>query len=303
MNHDMQASPHDEDETRNLSAIQEPLHAEQVRRDYVMQAAPWVAGGTDIGRRHHLNQDSIALWADPSRGQRAVMVVSDGVSSSPHAERASQTAANTVRELLASRLAQGTFDQQRAHEVFDQVFEAANRAVLEDGRDGRAVGSCTLVAAVIDDSRVSIANIGDTRAYWLPDNAPGTQLSIDDSVAQAQMDLGMSREEAETSIHAHAITKWLGPEAVDLEPRTVAVTLQNPGWLIVCSDGLWNYCSEANSMATLVGQLWHQLGAQGRQSADALASALLAWANGQGGRDNISVCLARLEPETRHNPR
>lgn len=289
--HEMGAQPVGDDATRDLNALQ------PMRRDYVLQAAPWAAGCTDIGRRHHLNQDAIALWADPSGAQRAVLVVSDGVSSAPRSEVASQTAANTVVEQLSSRLSQGSFDHTHAHEVFNQVFESANRAVLADDADGRGAGSCTLVTAIIDGPRVAVANIGDTRAYWLPDGLHPMQLSTDDSVAQAQMDLGMSREEAEGSIHAHAITKWLGPEAVDLEPRTVAVLLENPGWLMVCSDGLWNYCSEAGRMATLVNQFWHNL-PEGEGPAG-LARALVGWANAQGGRDNISVCLARITPPVR----
>lgn len=293
MNNESRHGAADQDDTRNLNA----LHP--MRRDYVMLAAPWAAGATDVGRRHHLNQDAIAMWADPSGARRAVLVVSDGVSSAPHSERASQTAANTMVQQLSTRLAEGIFDHGRAHEIFSDAFEAANQAVLDDGNDGSAVGSCTLVVAVIDGTKVAIANIGDTRAYWLPDQAMGTQLSVDDSVAQAQMELGMSREEAETSIHAHAITKWLGPEATDLEPRTITTVLENAGWLMVCSDGLWNYCSEASSMATLVGQMW---GAMPQGGPEQLAGSLVGWANQQGGRDNVSVCIARLEAETARRP-
>lgn len=273
--------------TRDLSALN------PMRRDYTTRAASWLAGSTDVGRRHHLNQDAIALWAAQT-GRRGVLVVSDGVSSSPNSDRASQTASRVVTELLSSRLDKGLFDFEQAGEVFNQVFESANRAVLADGADGSLAGSCTLVAAVVEGDTIAVANIGDTRAYWLPDQAPSVQVSTDDSVAQAQMELGMSRHEAENSIHAHAITKWLGPDATDLEPRTVAQRVDGPGWLMVCSDGLWNYVSEASSMATLLNQFWHSM--PPGDGPDVLAQALVGWANNQGGRDNISVCLARIDP-------
>lgn len=274
-------------DTRDLSALN------PMRRDYTTSAAPWLAGSTDVGRRHHLNQDAISLWAAPG-GRRGVLVVSDGVSSSPNADRASLTASTVVTELLASRLDKGLFDVGQAGEIFSQVFESANRAVLADGADGSLAGSCTLVAAVVEQDTVAVANIGDTRAYWLPDRGAAVQVSTDDSVAQAQMELGMTREEAENSAHAHAITKWLGPEATDLKPRTVAHRVEGPGWLMVCSDGLWNYASEAASMATLLRQFWHAM--PPGDGPDVLARALVGWANSQGGRDNISVCLARVEP-------
>ena len=71
------------------------------------------------------------------------------------------------------------------------------------------------------------------------------------------------------------------------------MTLAEPGWLLVCSDGLWNYCSEAEDLATLV----RQTGSGSPAAAEplALAGALVSWANSQGGQDNISVALARIQ--------
>jgi serine/threonine protein phosphatase PrpC len=60
------------------------------------------------------------------------------------------------------------------------------------------------------------------------------------------------------------------------------------GWLLVCSDGLWNYCSGASDLAVLVAQ---------HTSTDptVLAEFLVAWANEQGGHDNITAALARVD--------
>ena len=77
-------------------------------------------------------------------------------------------------------------------------------------------------------------------------------------------------------------------------PRTGSITAVGPGWLLVCSDGLWNYVSEAIDLQRLVSEL---------STADGkplpLANALVEWANGQGGKDNISVALARVGPPLR----
>ena len=59
---------------------------------------------------------------------------------------------------------------------------------------------------------------------------------------------------------------------------------------MVCSDGLWNYCSEAAPLADLVRQT---AAAHGGEPL-ATASTLVDWANAQGGQDNITVALARL---------
>jgi len=70
--------------------------------------------------------------------------------------------------------------------------------------------------------------------------------------------------------------------------------LIEPGWLLVCSDGLWNYCSAAQDLAAVVSQA----STTSPEAAEPLplARALVAWANAQGGRDNISVALARIHP-------
>ena len=70
--------------------------------------------------------------------------------------------------------------------------------------------------------------------------------------------------------------------------------LIEPGWLMLCSDGLWNYCSAAEDLGALVSRT------SGASPAAieplALAGALVDWANAQGGQDNISVALARIHP-------
>ena len=104
----------------------------------------------------------------------------------------------------------------------------------------------------------------------------------------------MPRDEAENGPHAHAITRWLGLDAPDHTPRTASLELATAGWVLVCSDGLWNYCSEAADLGALVRQTAQQSGVE----PVALAGALVDWANAQGGRDNITVALARHDPAT-----
>jgi serine/threonine protein phosphatase PrpC len=117
------------------------------------------------------------------------------------------------------------------------------------------------------------------------------QLSVDDSAAQAQMEAGVPRAEAESSPQAHAITKWLGRDSHDHEPRVGQLVLGTPGWVLVCSDGLWNYSSDADDLAGLVHRV---IGSVGTNPV-LIASALVDWANEQGGQDNITAALARFD--------
>jgi serine/threonine protein phosphatase PrpC len=145
--------------------------------------------------------------------------------------------------------------------------------------------------AVLLAGRVWAGGVGDSRAYWLPDHGRAAQLTDDDSLAAEQIAAGVPRHVAENSPQAHAITRWLGVDSHDQEVHVTAARVTGPGWLLVCSDGLWNYCSAADDVRALVA----------RTAADhagvpaATAAALVAWANAQGGQDNVTVALARVE--------
>jgi serine/threonine protein phosphatase PrpC len=108
-------------------------------------------------------------------------------------------------------------------------------------------------------------------------------------VAQARIAMGTPRGEAENGPQAHAITKWLGRDSPDFSPRTGSLTVGSPGWVLVCSDGLWNYASEASAIQSLVAEV-----SPPDSDPLTLAVALVEWANRRGGKDNISVALARM---------
>jgi serine/threonine protein phosphatase PrpC len=150
--------------------------------------------------------------------------------------------------------------------------------------------SCTFVAAVLAGTELAVGWVGDSRAYWLPESAAPRLLTVDDSFAAEQIADGVPRADAESGPQAHAITRWLGSDAPDHTPRTVSLDLDGPGWLLVCSDGLWNYCSEAQDLAGVVAAQTRSAGSEPL----ALAGALVDWANAQGGQDNITVALARV---------
>jgi serine/threonine protein phosphatase PrpC len=263
-------------------------------RDHFREApAPWVAGVCDRGIRHSRNEDAMALLASATAGERAALVVLDGVSNTDDSDKASLAGARAAREVLRTPLPRGMGTPESrlsaVTSVFADAVTAANDAVVAVGKeDSEHPPSATFVAAVVEGTTLTFANVGDSRAYWLPDGAPGVQLSVDDSAAQLQIEAGMSRLEAEAGPQGHAITRWLGRDAPDLAPRVGERTLDSAGWVLVCSDGLWNYASEPESLVA-------QVAAAGTTDPAELALALTAFANAQGGVDNITVALARIE--------
>ena len=171
--------------------------------------------------------------------------------------------------------------------VTERLAQAAPGGVLSEPP------SCTFVAAVLTGRRLAVGWCGDSRAYWLGDDGDQRQLSIDHSLASELIAGGMSRVEAEQDPTAHTITRWLGADSANSSPDTVTLDVAGSGWLLVCSDGLWNYASSPAELAALVAAAR----ADGATSPTAIAESLAAYANDRGGHDNISVALARVEPE------
>jgi serine/threonine protein phosphatase PrpC len=273
------------------------------RDHFTEEPASWVAGVCDIGKRHRRNEDAVALSAQAAPGSFAAMVVCDGVSNSTDSHIASLAASRAARDVLGAPLPHGAGTRQAlvaaAERRLGDAVAAAGRAVeatTESAGDAAVDSppSCTFVAVLVADGIAVAGNVGDSRAYWLPDNpetAP-VQLTEDDSFAAAQMSAGVPRKEAESSAGAHAITRWLGVDAPDdLTPHTRDVDLREDGWVLVCSDGLWNYCSDAIDLQRLVHETVARLDGA---SPPALAQALTDFANESGGADNITVALARV---------
>ena len=267
------------------------------RDHYTEQPASWVAACCDRGVRHHRNEDATAVAAEPVPRSRAVLVVCDGVSTSIDSDVASLAAARAAREVLVAQRPTGLgTPASRVAAISGAVVKAAaaaNTAVIDNtAPDSENAASCTFAAAVVEADLVVFGNVGDSRVYWIPDHGSigePTELSVDDSVAQARIAMGTPRAEAENGPQAHAITKWLGRDSPDFVPRTGSTVVNSPGWVLVCSDGLWNYASEAAALQSLVAEI-------STPDSDPLplAVALVEWANSQGGKDNISVALARL---------
>lgn len=262
------------------------------RDHYTLAPLPWLAGSSHLGLRHETNQDALALGGrDTEAGPLAVLVISDGVSTSLGSDLSAALAAEVASTTLVALLREtphASAEEVQAGLV--RAFTAANDAVLGSEGPGPEPGSCTLIAGVLNDGRLTVGNVGDCRGYWIGDDGQAQILSVDDSLAQARIDLGMSREEAERSFQAHAITRWLGPDSTDVSPRQATIDCPGAGWLLICSDGLWNYCSAAEEM----GELVRRTADQSQHEVARTAEALVDWANQQGGRDNITVALARV---------
>lgn len=268
-------------------------------RDHMEQSLPGVAGVSDRGLRHHRNEDSFMLAATslPDGAGAVLAVVCDGVSSASRPDEASQAAAEAASRSLLTLLEQGV----EAEPAMQRAIMTAAEAVAALAHDGSAPTphsnspACTLVSTVAAAGVVTVGWVGDSRAYWIPDDREGAEpyrLTEDDSWAARMVSAGLMGEaEAYADARAHAITGWLGADAEEVEPHTVTFTPHVPGVLLVCTDGLWNYAEAATALADLVRS-------DARTDPLRAARVLVEFAVAAGGHDNITVAVLPVVPLT-----
>ncbi len=253
-----------------------------------------IAAVSDRGHRHHRNEDFFALRAAalPDGTPAVVAVVCDGVSSATRPDEASQAASEAAGAALLAALPQGTHPQQAMHDAIMAASTAVDAlaedpAAAHDEHRQQNAPACTFVGAVVGGGLLTVGWVGDSRAYWIPNDrtAPPVRLTEDDSWA-AQMIANnlMTEAEANADERAHAITGWLGADAYEVEPHTATFKPDGPGVVVVCTDGLWNYAESADRMAAI---LPHDAPTQPLNSARTLVTHALD----SGGHDNVTVAL------------
>jgi serine/threonine protein phosphatase PrpC len=249
-----------------------------------------VVGISDKGKRRARNEDSMAYGT--VRGGDApptvVAVVCDGVATSDRADNASQRAVDEATTVLLDAVLENGDPEAATKAAVARAIEVVS-ALADPSVPGTAP-SCTFVSAVVTPTAVTVGSVGDSRVYWLA--APGSDamssqvLTMDDTVAAELIAEGVSEEEANSVYQAHALSKWIGADAGEIEPRVVTVAPDGPGHVLLCSDGLWNYVPQAQALAELMP-------ADGGMSA---ADELTTLALKLGGHDNITTVLVPFPP-------
>ena len=164
-----------------------------------------VAGVTDIGHRHHVNEDAIAIGV---RDGAVVGIVCDGVSSSSRADTASHAAVDAAITTMLDALGDGD-DPAAAIGAGGRSAQVA-AALVGGSLPGPNPPSCTFVCAVVTADQVTIGWVGDSRAYWLPDgDEEPLQLTVDDSLATTLAAAGVTVHAIEENPHAGALMRWL----------------------------------------------------------------------------------------------
>jgi PPM family protein phosphatase len=227
--------------------------------------------GTDTGLQRRANEDSLLV-------RSPLFVVADGMGGAQAGEVASRMAV----EAFSGGLRRDGDPETRLAEQVREANDRINR--LSHERPEHAGMGTTITVVYVGEREVSVAHVGDSRAYCLRDGEL-LRLTDDHSLVDELIREGrLTPEEAEEHPQRSVITRALGPEAsVDVDVTSVRGRAGDV--YLLCSDGLTTMVAES--------ELRDLLSAHERLR-DA-GEALIVAANAAGGKDNITVVLLRLE--------
>ncbi len=241
-----------------------------------------VGAATDVGRVRPINED--AYLARPEQG---LFVVCDGMGGAASGEVASQIAVKVIGDLFDEAPGVGTAGGRlsRSARLGDAVC-AANDAIYDHAEADKAhtgMGT-TVVSAWIEGDILSLAHVGDSRAYLWHDGQL-EPVTSDHSLVEAQVRAGLiNREQSLTSVHQNVLLRALGRE-LDVEVELDEVRVSAGDCLLLCSDGLTRMVADAELADTL---------ARFRGDPQGACAHLIAAANAKGGPDNITVVIVEV---------
>ncbi|MBZ5527565.1 MAG: Stp1/IreP family PP2C-type Ser/Thr phosphatase [Acidobacteriia bacterium] len=271
-----------------------------------MAAVRVVCGGSsDVGQVRANNEDAYRI-VDELR----LYVLSDGMGGEAHGEVASAIAVQTVTEHCAqliqaapgsARPANGNGksavdagsngeSSERAI-MLESAVRLANKKIFwsaEKNPAQKGMGA-TLTAAWIDGQKLTLAHVGDSRVYLLR-GGDLHQLTSDHSLVAEQVRRGIiTPAEAEKSDMQSVLLRALGAQ-LEVEVETGEQGLMARDVLLLCSDGLTRMVSDVEIAGAL----------QAEGNPQKAAENLVALANENGGADNVTVIVLRLEAEKKN---
>jgi serine/threonine protein phosphatase PrpC len=239
------------------------------------------------------NEDAVVV---KRIAMRSFLALSDGVSHSQRPELAAHRATSA---------AVAAFAESPDRPVEDLLREAVARAqaavneIPVDPNQLEDPACATLTIALVNQKEIAVAWLGDTRAYFIT-RAGARQLTRDHSLLNRLVsEARVTESEALLLPGSHALTRAIGGAGTLDQPDIARFPITEPGLLLLCSDGLWNYAPEAAALYDLVRSLTTIPPKSG--SLLPLAQGLVQYACTQGGADNISVALTTIVPTTGEN--
>lgn len=242
-----------------------------------------LAAATDVGMHREENQDMFVYKAVSDN--IAYAVVCDGMGGANGGRIASQTACEIISEIFDQffETEQPPYDLAL---LFRRSIRMANEKIYQMSKenDDLAGMGTTVVAAIVVNNDLFVANVGDSRAYLFFGNSV-QQISVDHSAVQELVELGqITSDQAKSHPGKNIITRALGVDSM-IEFDYFTYNLFVGDTVLLCSDGLSNYCSD-EYLCTVINS---------SENLQDIADDLISYANACGGRDNITALLIKQD--------
>lgn len=249
------------------------------------------AGGQSVGKQRELNEDSLLAMTTTMAGNSGnlpfgLYIIADGMGGHQFGEVASNAAIRTVAGYVLRKFHPYLF--QVKTDTLDESFQEIMQAAVSEAQRSiqrEAPGSgTTLTAALVVGQQITVAHVGDSRAYFVYPDGRIEPITRDHSLVQRLQELGhITQEEAENYPHRNVLYRALGQGEI-LEPDIFNIGFPQPGTLVLCSDGLWGVVAEQDLIRAINEAPNLQRACQN----------LVTAANIAGGPDNISVVLVQM---------
>lgn len=241
------------------------------------------AGITNIGRKRKINQDSFLM--EPGSN---LFVVADGMGGHAGGETASRLTVETVvQSVLADKAAKLGAE---SGDILMGAIHRANTAVhstAEKNKELAGMGT-TVVAMFFTAGKIFIGHVGDSRVY-MAKKKQLWQLTKDHSLVNEKLKAGIiTRDQMKRDRSRNVITRSVGFESsvlVDIYEKDV-----NSGELyIACSDGLSGMVDDTELLRIIDEKGWDG------DDLNPLANTLIDAANANGGDDNVTAVVVRVD--------
>lgn len=239
---------------------------------------------TDVGKKRSINEDYLDVVEKTENVHLAVLA--DGMGGHNAGDVASELAVRyLVDRFHKSAILSGSSDEIVSGWL-TEAYEGANArisTIAESDPNCKGMGT-TLISAVFQSNKVTVAHIGDSRVY-LFSQGEIKPLTKDHSYVNVLLDSGeINEEQARTHPKKNMLMKAIGTE-LSIDPDILNITLRQGEIILICSDGLSNMVTTDQMTLILKEDV----------SLEAKVDAFIKLANEQGGEDNISIILSRMK--------
>ncbi|HSQ16888.1 MAG TPA: protein phosphatase 2C domain-containing protein [Anaerolineales bacterium] len=276
------------DTDKLLPVIKPPIMAQSIR----LELSQFIVGcGHSVGRQRDHNEDAMFtittnLIADDTQIPFGLYIIADGMGGHEHGEIASGVAVRVVAAEVLQKIYLtylGLSDlqaEESVQEILQQGVMQAHREILTEAQGG----GTTLTAALLMGDKMTIAHVGDSRAYIIFAQGIQETLTQDHSLVKRLEELGqITADEAAVHPQRNVLYRALG-QGDPFQPDVATFPLPRACHLLICSDGLWGVIPEKELLGLVNSSPDPQQACQ----------SLIDAANAAGGPDNITVILVRL---------